>query len=237
MTNCSILVMEDYIDKPDILFSILEKIARQTNECLLIANMDDTVRGWIESMNIEVSVVSKPDKDALDSISECTGAIVLSKKTGFKHDNVSLDCLGQAQRVVIDQDSTTMYNDDYDGMAIIKVGGDSKIALIENKYRIEDAINATKQAIKGGVVKGGGYALASLNFHVSLPVSIPLKIIAENMGVEFLDLYRSLEKSDDILDPVNVTIAALKNAASVAGTFLTTEVVIYSINNEDDTSN
>lgn len=46
------------------------------------------------------------------------------------------------------------------GVAIIKVGAATEVEQKEKKYRIEDAINATKAAIEEGIVPGGGVALA-----------------------------------------------------------------------------
>lgn len=46
------------------------------------------------------------------------------------------------------------------GVAIIKVGAATEIEQKEKKYRIEDAINATRAAIEEGIVPGGGVALA-----------------------------------------------------------------------------
>lgn len=45
------------------------------------------------------------------------------------------------------------------GVAIIKVGAATEIEQKEKKYRIEDAINATRAAIEEGIVPGGGVAL------------------------------------------------------------------------------
>ena len=45
------------------------------------------------------------------------------------------------------------------GVAIIKVGAVTEVEQKEKKYRIEDAINATKAAIEEGIVPGGGVAL------------------------------------------------------------------------------
>jgi chaperonin GroEL len=44
-------------------------------------------------------------------------------------------------------------------IANIKVGGASETEQTEIKYRIEDALNATKSAIEEGIVEGGGVAL------------------------------------------------------------------------------
>ncbi len=48
------------------------------------------------------------------------------------------------------------------GVAVIKVGAATEVELKEKKYRIEDALNATKAAVSEGIVPGGGVALASL---------------------------------------------------------------------------
>ena len=45
------------------------------------------------------------------------------------------------------------------GVAVIKVGGATELEIIETKYRIEDALNATRAAVEEGIVPGGGMAL------------------------------------------------------------------------------
>ena len=47
------------------------------------------------------------------------------------------------------------------GVAVIKVGALTEVEMKEKKLRIEDALNATKAAVKEGVVAGGGIALLS----------------------------------------------------------------------------
>lgn len=87
------------------------------------------------------------------------------------------------------------------GVAVIKVGGATEIEMIERKYRIEDALNATKAAAEEGIVPGGGMALVSawkeLNSAIEnlpqqekLGASIvakaclaPIRKIAENSGL------------------------------------------------------
>lgn len=82
-------------------------------------------------------------------------------------------------------------------IAKIKVGGASESEQGEKRYRIEDALNATKSAIEEGIVEGGGIALlkcsdfniASENKEFDTGVEIvrnalsaPLKKIADNGG-------------------------------------------------------
>lgn len=45
------------------------------------------------------------------------------------------------------------------GIGVIKVGGSTEVEMIERKYRIEDALHATRAAVEEGVVPGGGTAL------------------------------------------------------------------------------
>jgi chaperonin GroEL len=45
------------------------------------------------------------------------------------------------------------------GVAIIKVGGSTELEMLERKYRIEDALHATRAAAEEGIVPGGGIAL------------------------------------------------------------------------------
>jgi chaperonin GroEL len=136
-------------------------------------------------------------------------------------------------------------------LAIVKVGGNSEVELNEKKDRVEDAICATKAAIKEGVVAGGGVALinairsikpkSSSEELVIEALYYPCKTIMKNAGLE----YEHINKKDfgvnvetgktvnmfkaGIIDPVLVTKSALKNAASVASTILSTNCVMSNV--------
>ena len=45
------------------------------------------------------------------------------------------------------------------GVAVIRVGAQTEVAMKEQKLRIEDALNATRAAVEEGIVAGGGTAL------------------------------------------------------------------------------
>lgn len=87
------------------------------------------------------------------------------------------------------------------GVAVLKVGGSSEVEVKEKKDRIDDALNATRAAVKEGVVAGGGtallYATKALakvnptNQDQKVGVDIirralqaPIRQIAENAGVD-----------------------------------------------------
>ena len=134
-------------------------------------------------------------------------------------------------------------------VGVIKVGADSKVELKEKKDRVEDAIYATKAALKEGIVPGGGVAL--LNASQSLKakaigeeilfkaVEAPFNTILENAGLEQPPLVSNKglgvnvvtgEEANmiecGIIDPVLVTKSALKNAVSVVSTIISADCVI-----------
>lgn len=159
------------------------------------------------------------------------------------------------------------------GVAIIKVGGATEIEMIERKYRIEDALNATKAAAAEGIVPGGGMALAGTFIDsidkkfstidaeqqganiVMKACTAPMERILLNAGSSFEVIMHELQSKrrggdetvgydaanqqfDDlmaigVIDPVKVTRTALKNAASVAMTFLTLDAVVVEDDNNE----
>ena len=136
-------------------------------------------------------------------------------------------------------------------VATVKIGANSEIELKEKKDRVEDAICATKAAIKEGIVPGGGIALLNASFNLK-PTCIgeevlyqairkPYELILKNAGVEELKKLEEGKGLDvvtgntvdmvkaGIIDPLLVTKSALANAASVATTILSTDCVINNI--------
>ena len=137
-------------------------------------------------------------------------------------------------------------------IAVVKVGANSDIELKEKQDRVEDAICATKAAIKEGIVPGGGVAL--LNAAMKLKdknqgetvlgkaILSPYKTILDNAGYEGYRIAGDDGNGIDvvtgnmvnmidagIIDPLLVTKSALKNAASVATTILSTDCVINNL--------
>jgi chaperonin GroEL len=69
------------------------------------------------------------------------------------------------------------------GIGIIRVGAVSQIEMKERKYRIEDAVEATKAAIEEGIVAGGGVAL----FNIKLLGKVEYNSIDEAKGIEIIE--------------------------------------------------
>ena len=135
-------------------------------------------------------------------------------------------------------------------VGVIKVGADSKIELKEKKDRVEDAIYATKAALKEGIVPGGGVALLNAFQKISAKavgeeillkaLAAPFYTVLDNAGIHLMDNTEDHEgygidvvngdrvKMIDagIIDPVLVTKSALKNAVSVVLTIISADCVI-----------
>jgi chaperonin GroEL len=139
-------------------------------------------------------------------------------------------------------------------IAVVKVGANSEIELKEKADRIEDAICATKAAIKEGIVAGGGIALLNASYNIDTfsigeeilldSIRAPFKTILDNAGIEdapieiiskvgyglnvitgeTVDMIKA-----GIIDPLLVTKSALRNAVSVATTILSTDCVINNL--------
>ena len=100
------------------------------------------------------------------------------------------------------------------GVAVLRVGGASEVEVKEKKDRIDDALNATRAAVKEGVVAGGGVALlysikaldklAPANQDQKVGIDIirkaaeaPIRQIAENAGVDGAVVAGKLLESSD----------------------------------------
>ena len=137
-------------------------------------------------------------------------------------------------------------------VGIVRVGADSKVELKEKRDRVEDAIYATKAALKEGIVPGGGIALLNASQNIKPEnlgekillnsIKAPFSTILENAGFEQvgpvpsegigIDVVTGKEVSmvdKGIIDPVLVTKTALKNAVSVVSTIVSADCVISNI--------
>ena len=136
-------------------------------------------------------------------------------------------------------------------VGIIKVGADSKVELKEKKDRVEDAIYATKAALKEGIVPGGGVALLNASQQITSnnigetillrAIKAPYETILQNAGIKNytpihegngIDVVTGRDVDmvyTGIVDPVLVTKSALKNAVSVASTIMSADCVISNI--------
>ncbi len=144
-------------------------------------------------------------------------------------------------------------------VAVIKVGGATETEIDEKKYRVDDAVAATKAALDEGIVPGGGVTLVNLSKNlketdpgaaiVKKALKAPFIQIMENAGLNSQALLDQVEKAKDgqginvmtpekglidmkkagVVDPARVTREAVQNSVSIAATAITMGALIVEL--------
>ncbi len=149
-------------------------------------------------------------------------------------------------------------------VAVIKVGGATETEIDEKKYRVDDAVAATKAALDEGIVPGGGVTLVNLAKNIKNDnagatilknaLKAPFIQIMENAGLNAQALLAQVEAAKDgqginvmapekglvdlkkagVVDPARVTREAVQNAVSIAATTITMGALIVELPNKDE---
>jgi chaperonin GroEL len=126
-------------------------------------------------------------------------------------------------------------------VAVVKVGAATENEVNALRYKIDDAVNSTHAAFKNGVVCGGGLSLARIKTSseiLNAALQAPFRQLKRNMGIE---KHRELKENEalnvvsgkignfmsvGVMDPVDVLIAQVESAVSIAGLLITTSGMI-----------
>ncbi len=259
---------------------------------LLVLNK---LKGVFNSLVLKAPSFGDRRKEIMEDIAILTDATVVSPDKGLKIEEVGLEVLGSAAKVIAEKDGTTIIKgagsekavkerialirnlasqakSDYEReefekraaalsgkVALIKVGGATETEIDEKKFRVDDAVAATKAALAEGIVAGGGVTLVNLASSlkgnddgtriVKNALKAPFVHIMENAGLNAQALLSEVEKADagfgvnvmkpeaglidlkksGIIDPAKVTKEAVKNAVSIAATAITMGALIVDI--------
>ncbi len=246
LDNPYILITDKKIGNIQDILPVLQSVVEQGRALLIIADditgealptlVLNKMRGTFNVVAVKAPGFGDRRKAQLEDIAILTGGTVITEDLGLNLKDVTIDQLGQASKINITKDNTTIVEgsgdkgavasrvdtikqqiaettSDFDreklqerlaklagGVAVINVGAATETELKERKYRIEDALNATRAAVEEGFVAGGGTALVNVIAAVSAlseegdvqtgintvikALESPVRQIAENAGLE-----------------------------------------------------
>ncbi len=204
-----VLITDGKISSVQEFLPMLEKLAQSgKKDLVLIADevegealsilVLNKLKGVFNTTAVKAPAYGDRRKEILQDIATLTGATVVSEDQGLTFENVGLEVLGTARKVIVGKDETTIIegagkaaavknriaqiyaqaenaSSEYDKeqfekraaalsgkVAVIKVGGATETEIDEKKFRVDDAVAATKAALAEGIVAGGGVTLVNL---------------------------------------------------------------------------
>ena len=301
-----VLLTDKKISSASELLPLLEKcVAAGKKDLVIIAEevegealsvlVLNKLKGVFNTLVLKAPAFGDRRKEIMQDIAILTDATLVSADQGLKLEEVGLEVLGSANKIIATKDETTIIKgagdqksvterinlinsqaktvtSDYEReqlekraaalsgkVAVIKVGGATETEIDEKKYRVDDAVAATKAALTEGIVAGGGVTLVNLANElkdtsngakiVKNALKAPFIHILENAGLNAQALLNKVEeaksgeginvmapekgiidlKKAGVVDPAKVTKEAVKNAISIAATAITMGALIVDV--------
>ncbi len=294
-TKPDILITDQKIASVQEFVPFLEKLAQAGKKDLVIIADEvegealsvlvlNKLKGVFNTVVIKAPAFGDKRKAIMEDLAILTGATVVSKEQGLTFENVGLEVLGSARKVIVTKDDSTIiegagsqqavknrikelmiwadntphaYEKDQfkarqaslEGkVAVIKVGGATETEIDEKKYRVDDAVAATKAALAEGIVAGGGVTLINLTSQLKISGSDaekagrqvlqtalkqPFMQIMKNAGLNADALLAKVEDAKDgqginVMQP-EAGLVDLKQAGVVDPVRVTKEAILNSV--------
>ena len=247
-----ILITDKKISSANELVPILEQCANSGHKDLVIIAEEvegealsvlvlNKLKGVFNTLVLKAPSFGDRRKEIMEDIAILTDATLVSADKGLKLEEVGMEVLGSAGKVIATKDESTIIKgageekaikerinliksqanlatSDYEReefekraaallgkVAIIKVGGITETEINEKKFRVDDAVAATKAALADGIVTGGGITLVNLANElkatdqgttiVKNALKAPFIHITENAGLNSQALLAEVEKA------------------------------------------
>lgn len=205
----AIVITDKKISSAQELLPIVEKLAQAGKKDIILFADEvegealsvlilNKLKGVLNTVAVKAPSYGDRRKEVFEDIAVLTGATVVSEDRGSTFENVGLEVVGTARKVIVGKDETTIIEgggteagvktrisqitaqaenttskyekEQHENraaalsgkVAVIKVGGATETEIDEKKFRVDDAVAATKAALAEGIVPGGGVTLVNL---------------------------------------------------------------------------